>query len=127
MEISTILLSGTDFLRGQHKFSRKRGFIHRKSVPESSFVEIIISDYFFGIKKLQTEIFETINKFDTQMISSGWKMENRKDQNIYWLHLAVKEELGNKQYNSLKAEGKLKMLEKELTKGETIYQLLSSL
>jgi len=73
------------------------------------------------------EIFETITKFDTQMISSGWKIKNRKDQNNYWLHLAVKEELGSKKYNTLKAEGKLKMLEKELTKGKTICQLLSSL
>jgi LAO/AO transport system kinase len=73
------------------------------------------------------EIFATINKFDTQMISSGWKIENRKNQNIYWLHLAIKEELGSKQYDSLLAEGKLKILEKELTKGKTIYQLLSSL
>jgi LAO/AO transport system kinase len=73
------------------------------------------------------EIFETINKFDAQMKSSGWKMENRKDQNSYWLHHVVKEELGSKQYNSLLAEGKLKMLEKELTEGKTIYQLLASL
>jgi len=73
------------------------------------------------------EIFETITKFDTQMISSGWKIKNRKDQNNYWLHLAVKEELGAKQYNSMLAEGKLKMLEKELNKGKTIYQLLASL
>lgn len=73
------------------------------------------------------EIFETITKFDTQMISSGWKNTNRENQNIYWLHLAVKEELGSKQYNSLLAEGKLKMLEKELAKGKTIYQLLASL
>ena len=72
------------------------------------------------------EIFETINKFDTQMISSGWKNENRENQNSYWLHHIVKEELGSKQYNSLLAEGKLKMLEKELTKGKTIYQLLNS-
>ena len=73
-----------------------------------------------------SDIFETINKFDTQMLSSGWKNENREKQNIYWLHLAVKEELGSKQYNLLLAEGKLKMLEKEITKGKTIYQLLSS-
>ena len=72
------------------------------------------------------EIFETINKFDTQMISSGWKNENRENQNSYWLHHIVKEELGSKQYNSLKAAGKLKMLEKELTKGKTICQLLNS-
>ena len=73
------------------------------------------------------EIFETINKFDTQMISSGWKNTNREKQNNYWLHHIIKEELGSKQYNSLLAEGKLKMLEKELAKGKTIYQLLASL
>jgi len=73
------------------------------------------------------EIFETITKFDTQMISSGWKNTNRENQNIYWLHLAVKEELGSKQYNSLLAEGKFKMLERELTEGKTVYQLLASL
>ena len=28
------------------------------------------------------EIFETINKFDTQMISSGWKNENRENQKV---------------------------------------------
>tara|TARA_B110000467_G_C18329196_1_gene491662 strand:+ start:169 stop:1110 length:942 start_codon:yes stop_codon:yes gene_type:complete len=73
------------------------------------------------------EIFETINKFDTQMISSGWKNTNREKQNNYWLHHIIKEELGSKQYNSLLAEGKLKMLEKGLAKGKTIYQLLASL
>jgi LAO/AO transport system kinase len=73
------------------------------------------------------EIFETINNFDTQMISSGWKNENRKNQNNYWLHHLVKEELGSKQYNLFLAEGKLKLLEKELIKGISIYQLLSKL
>ena len=73
------------------------------------------------------EIYETINKFDTQMISSGWKNKNREKQTIYWLHHRVREELGSKKYNSLLAEGQLKILEKELRKGKTIYQLLSSL
>ena len=73
------------------------------------------------------EIFETITKFNAQMIRIGWKNTNRENQNIYWLHLAVKEELGSKKYNSLLAEGKLKMLEEELNTGKTIYQLLASL
>ena len=73
------------------------------------------------------EIFETINKFDTQMISSGWKIKNRKDQNNYWLHLAVKEELGAKKYKSLLSEGKFKLLEKELKEGKTIYQIFCSI
>ena len=73
------------------------------------------------------EIFETITKFDTQMISSGWKNTNRENQNSYWLHHEVKEKLGSKQYNSLLAEGRLNILEKDLKEGKTIYQLLSSL
>jgi len=73
------------------------------------------------------EIFETITKFDTQMISSGWKIKNRKDQNNYWLHLAVKEELGAKKYKSLLSEGKFKLLEKELKEGKTIYQIFCSI
>ena len=72
------------------------------------------------------KVWDAITTYDSQMSASGWKNENRKKQNIYWLHHIVKEELGSKQYNSLKAEGKFKMLEKELTKGKTIYQLLNS-
>jgi len=73
------------------------------------------------------KVWDTITTYDSQMSASGWKNENREKQNIYWLHLAVKQELGSKQYNSLLAEGKLNILEKELTKGKTIYQLLVSL
>lgn len=73
------------------------------------------------------EIFETITKFDTQMISNGWKIKNRKDQNNYWLHLLIKEELGNKKYRSLIKNNKITQLEKELKKGKTIQQLLKCL
>jgi LAO/AO transport system kinase len=73
------------------------------------------------------KIWNTITTYDSQMSSSGWKNTNREKQNIYWLHLTVKEELGNKRYNLLLARGKLKLLEKELAKGKTIYELLESL
>ena len=73
------------------------------------------------------KVWDTITTYDSQMSASGWKNENREKQNIYWLHLAVKQELGSKQYNSLLAEGKLNILEKDLKEGKTIYQLLSSL
>ncbi len=72
------------------------------------------------------EVFETINQFDTQMRSSGWKMKNRKEQNKYWLHLNIKAELGSKKYNLLLSKGKIKNLEKKLTEGKTIYELLNS-
>jgi len=73
------------------------------------------------------KIWDMITTYDSQMSASGWKNKNREKQNIYWLHHTVKEELGSKQYSLLLAKGKFKMLEKELTKGKTIYQLLSNL
>jgi len=73
------------------------------------------------------EIFATINNFDAQMISSGWKMKNREKQNNYCLHQRIKEELGTKKYKSLLSEGKFKLLEKELKEGKTIYQIFSSI
>ena len=73
------------------------------------------------------KIWDIITTYDSQMSASGWKNKNREKQNIYWLHHTVKEELGSKQYSLLLAKGKFKMLEKELTKGKTIYQLLSNL
>lgn len=76
-----------------------------------------------GINK----IWETITTHNSQMKSSVWKSENRKRQNIFWLHHTIKEELGNKKYNSLISEGKLENLEKELSAGKTIHQIIEEL
>ena len=73
------------------------------------------------------DIFETINRFDSQMIASGWKLENRKQQNTYWLHHIIKEELGNKKYHKLKGNNTLAHLEQALEKGSSIYELLGTL
>ena len=73
------------------------------------------------------EILEIIYKLNTQMISNGWKKENRKKQNRYCLHIAIKEDFGKKKYDLLVAEGKLKILEKELENGKNICQLLENL
>ena len=72
-------------------------------------------------------IWELIEKHNNQMQASSYFMDNRNKQNNYWLHHIIKQELGSKKYNSLLAKGKLKILEKELTKGKTICQLLSSI
>ena len=72
-------------------------------------------------------VWDTITAYDSQMNANRWKNTNRENQNIYWLHLAIKEELGSKQYNSLLDTGQLKMMEKELKEGKTIYQLLNNL
>ena len=76
-----------------------------------------------GIK----DIWETINTYNQQMIRNNYKDENRKKQDVYWLHHIIKEELGNKKYNSLILEGKLDKLEIKLKKGGTIKQLLEEL
>lgn len=76
-----------------------------------------------GINK----IWETITTHNSQMKSSAWKIENRKRQNIFWLHYTIKEELGNKRYNFLNSEEKLENLEKELSAGKTIHQIIEEL
>ncbi len=72
------------------------------------------------------KIWDMITTYDSQMSASGYKNKNREKQNIYSLHNTAKEELGSKKYNLLLVEGKFKMLENELIKGKTIYQLLNS-
>ena len=73
------------------------------------------------------KIWNFISSYDAHMSANGWKNENRKKQKVYWLHNIIKKELGRKKYNLLHSSGKLIILEKELTKGNTIYQLLSKL
>ena len=74
-----------------------------------------------------SEVSEIIKKFDRQMTSNGWKKNNRKDQNNYWLHHSIKEELGKRKYKLLVDTREIKALEEELTKGKTIYQILNNL
>ena len=73
------------------------------------------------------EILEIINQFDAQMIGNGWKIENRKHQNKYWLHLKEKEELGKKKYKKLVEEGRFTQFEKRLVEGKTINQILAGI
>jgi LAO/AO transport system kinase len=82
-----------------------------------------------GLEKIGLEeIWETIEKHNSQMKANGFFTENRKEQNIYWLHSQIKEGLGNKKYSQLKTDGTLKKLEEKLlNKKTTIYQLLEDL
>lgn len=72
------------------------------------------------------EVFNTILTFDKHMTSNGWKTNNRKEQDKYWLHHIIKEELGNKKYNQLKNDNSISLLEKNLEE-KTIYQILENL
>ena len=74
------------------------------------------------------EIWETIEKHNSQMKENSYFTKHRKEQNIYSLHNQIKEELGNKKYSQLKTNGELKKLEENLlNKKATIYQLLEDL
>ena len=72
-------------------------------------------------------IIETIYKFDTQMKNNRWKTRNRINQDKYWLHLTLRQELGNIAYNQLLEEGKILQLEEELENGKNINQLIANL
>ena len=82
-----------------------------------------------GLEKIGLgEVWETIEKHNSQMKANGFFTENRKEQNNFWLHRQIKEELGNKKYSQLKTNGELKKLEEKLlNKKATIYQLLEDL
>ena len=70
------------------------------------------------------EILEIINKFNSQMLNSNWKIKNRNNQKKYWLRHKIKEEFGNKKYTFLLTSGKLKLLEEELLKGKNLLLLI---
>ena len=74
-----------------------------------------------------TEIWEVIKEYNSKMDASDWKTGRRERQNIYFLHHTIKEELGNKKYNSLKSEGKLDVLETKLSEGKTIFQIIEKI
>ncbi|MBT6808032.1 MAG: methylmalonyl Co-A mutase-associated GTPase MeaB [Flavobacteriales bacterium] len=74
-----------------------------------------------------TEIWEVIKEYNSKMNASDWKTGRRERQNIYFLHHTIKEELGNKKYNSLKSEGKLDVLETKLSEGKTIFQIIEEI
>jgi LAO/AO transport system kinase len=72
--------------------------------------------------------WNVIQEYQKQMQVNNFLINNRKEQNVFWLHHAIKEELGKKKYTQLKTNGKLKQLEEELLhRKETTYQLLKKL
>ena len=61
------------------------------------------------------------------MKNNRWKTRNRINQDKYWLHLTLRQELGNITYNQLLEEGKILQLEEELENGKNINQLIANL
>jgi LAO/AO transport system kinase len=72
-------------------------------------------------------ILDTITQFNDQMTTNRWKLNNREQQNIYWLHHIIKEEIGNKKYQELVSKEDILKLELLLQKGETISQIIDKI
>ena len=72
-------------------------------------------------------IWELIVKHNSQMQANAYFTNNRKQQNNYWLHHIIKEELGNKKYQKLKENNTLKQAEESLKNGSSIYTILENL
>ena len=73
------------------------------------------------------KVYETINTYNAQMNSNGWKEHNREQQEIYWLHEKIKEEFGKKEYNNLISNKKIQLLEKDLKSGKKLYEIIKDL
>ena len=78
-------------------------------------------------KKGLDSIWELILKHNSQMQANSYFTNNRKQQNNYWLHHIIKEELGNKKYQQLKANNTLTELEQALENGSSIYEVFGKL
>jgi len=78
-------------------------------------------------KKGLDTIWELIAKHNSQMQANAYFSENRKQQNKFWLHHIIKEELGNKKYQGLKENNTLKKAEELLKNGSSIYTILENL
>ena len=130
MELADVLViakcDGDNIQKAENAALEYKGAIHLFPAMENSWIPQVITCS--ALEKTGiSEIKDIIDSFNMKMTFNGWKIKNRKKQNIYWLHLAIKEELGNKRYKSFAAEGKLKFLEEKLASGKTIHQLLSKL
>ena len=56
-----------------------------------------------------------------------WLIKNRNKQNIHWFHHRIKEELGNKKYQELIRNQKLKEIERKINNQIPISKLLEDL
>ena len=72
------------------------------------------------------EIWERIHIHNEKMRENGWIETKREQQNIYWLHHKIKEELGNKKYIQLQEENEIQNLEKQI-KDKSISSILDEI
>ena len=68
-----------------------------------------------------------MRKAHRQMKANSYFYENRKEQEVFWLHHIIKQELGNKKYEYLKTNNKIIDLEKSLKKGISINEIINNI
>lgn len=77
-----------------------------------------------GIKS----IWKMIERYQEEIKKEKKLFKNRSQQDIYWLHKILKEELGMKNYRIIINSQKIKEIEKKLLQGEnTIYQIIEKI
>ena len=72
------------------------------------------------------EIWDIIDIHNKKMRENGWVETKRDQQNIYWLHHKIKEDLGNKKYIQLQKNNKIQDLEKQI-KDKSISSILDKI
>ena len=63
------------------------------------------------------DIWKTIQEHRMKTMKSGWITENRSDQNIYWMHQKIKEQLKADFYDQPMLKKKLTKIEEQVKKG----------
>ena len=74
------------------------------------------------------EIWEIINAYNTEYTNNQIKERKRKEQEIYWMHTILKEEIGNKRYTELIENDELSKIEEDIINNqESIQEYINKL
>ena len=74
------------------------------------------------------DVWETIQLYISIMKKNDYFNTNRKNQEIFWLHNHLKEELGRKKFLEMKSSGKINQIEENIKRKNTsIYDILKEL
>ena len=64
------------------------------------------------------KIWGTIEKHWSKNLESGWIKENRSNQNIFWMHQKIQEQLKSEFYDAPKVREQILTIEKQVKSGE---------
>ena len=70
------------------------------------------------LKKGISTIWETIVKHREQITGNGWLLENRSNQNVFWMNQRIEEQLKNEFYQIPNIKDAIKAGEKDVKSGK---------